>query len=183
MLWRGRRRTRPPGDNSATGAREEEDISPRGGSWTSWAWPWAALVSPLPCRFSKGTAFSYAPQGQPNPFNSALQRRRTSKATMPSRKKERGRQNRAKKEATRTANQRSQWETIILRNISATSSGDATSSFCEHMLAVPPRIPQEGTAVSFMNCIAGEGFFDKATRFPSGSLKCCIRLVARFRSL
>ena len=77
---------------------------------------------------------------------------------MPSRKKARGRQNRAKKEATRTADLRSLWEPTILRN-----NVNATTSPCEHMLAVLPRIPQVGPAISYMNCLAGEGFFDKAT--------------------
>ena len=98
---------------------------------------------------------------------------------MPNRKKARGRQNRAKKEATRTADQRSQWETIILRNSSATSSGDATS-FCEQMLVVLPRIPQVGPAISFMNCLAGEGFFDKATSFTGDPVDVLFRPLMRF---
>ena len=82
---------------------------------------------------------------------------------MPSGKKARGRKNRAKKEATLTAAQRALWEPTILRNSGA--SNDATASSCEHTLAVLPRIPQEGPAVSFMNCLASEGFFNKAIRF------------------
>ena len=36
---------------------------------------------------------------------------------------------------------------------------------CQHMLAAPPEIPQEGPVVSFMNRLAGEGFFDRAKHF------------------
>ena len=76
--------------------------------------------------------------------------------------------------------QRSLWEPMILRNSSATSSGDATSSR-EHMLAVPPRIPQEGPAISFMNCLAGEGFFEKATIFASATVGAlCFQSLSRF---
>ena len=77
---------------------------------------------------------------------------------MPSGKKARGRKNRAKKE---TAARRALWEQTILRN-SGGASNNATASSCEHMLAVLPRIPQEGPAVSFMNFLAGEGCFSAA---------------------
>ena len=86
---------------------------------------------------------------------------------MPSRKKARGRQNRAKKEAYLTAKQRTQWEPTLL--VSGVNDNAAASS-CEHTLAVRPRIPQEGLAVSFVNCLAGEGFFDKTARFHNQSL-------------
>ena len=78
---------------------------------------------------------------------------------MPSRKKERGRQNRAKKETVRIADLRSH-------------KLDAIPS-CEHRVVVL-RIPQEGPAVSFMNHIAGVGFFSKATIFPNAPpMKTC----------
>ena len=77
---------------------------------------------------------------------------------MPSGKKARGRKNRAKKEAMRTADLRSLWEpTILLDN----NSNSASS--CEHALAVLPRIPKDGPAVCFMNHFADKGFFCKAT--------------------
>ena len=82
---------------------------------------------------------------------------------MPGRKKARGRENRAKKEANLAAKQRTRWEPMILRN---SASDNAAASSCEHTLAVLPQIPQEGPVVSFMNHIAGEGFFDKAARLP-----------------
>ncbi|EJK61597.1 hypothetical protein THAOC_17888 [Thalassiosira oceanica] len=101
----------------------------------------------------------------------ARQRRhqRSSKATtdvraeqaMPSKKKARGRKNCAKKEATRTADLRGQWEPTII----TTANNSGAISCCEHMLAVSPKIPQEGTAVSFMNHMAGEGFFDRTALF------------------
>ena len=31
---------------------------------------------------------------------------------------------------------------------------------CEYMLASSPKIPQEGPAISFLNCLAGDGFFN-----------------------
>ena len=77
---------------------------------------------------------------------------------MPSGKKARGRQNRAKKEAARTAELRTQWEPAVLRYSSVNNA--AASS-----LAVIPCIPPEGPAVSFMNCLAGEGFFNRAKIF------------------
>ena len=83
---------------------------------------------------------------------------------MPSGKKARGRKNRAKKEATLTAAQRALWDQTILRK-NGGASDSATASSCDHTLAVLPRIPQEGPAVSFMNCLAGEGNFNKAIRF------------------
>ena len=95
---------------------------------------------------------------------------------MPSKKKARGRQNRAKKEATRTADQRSLWEPIV--NIAAKNK-DAIPC-CEHV-AILPRIPQVGPAVSFMNRLAGEGFFDKAARFPTSEpVELCFQALSRF---
>ena len=79
---------------------------------------------------------------------------------MPSGKKARGRQNRAKKEATR---RRSLWEPTILG--SGVNHGAYDASSCEHTLAVLPPLPPAGLVISFMNSLAGEGFFDKATRF------------------
>ena len=97
---------------------------------------------------------------------------------MPSGKKARGRKNRAKKDATLTAAQRALWEPTVLSNNAAASSCD------EHVLAVPPRIPQEGPAVSLMNCLAGQGFFKKEpTCFISGSMTMidfCLTSVTRF---
>ncbi|EJK73921.1 hypothetical protein THAOC_04432, partial [Thalassiosira oceanica] len=82
---------------------------------------------------------------------------------MPSRKKARGRQNRAKKEAIRIADLRSLWEPMAL-----CSRSNLDAAPCENLLAAPPQIPQEleGPVVSFMNHMAGEGFFNKATQFP-----------------
>ena len=96
---------------------------------------------------------------------------------MPSGKKARGRKNRAKKDATLTAAQRTLWEQVVLRNDGARIN--ATTS-CEHVLAVP-RIPQEGPAVSFMNFLAGDGFFSSASLFNGewwATLS--IQLVIRF---
>ena len=75
--------------------------------------------------------------------------------TMPSGKKARGRKNRAKKEATLAARQRTLWEPMVLGKNAATIP-------CEHMLLALPQIPQEGPAVSFMNCLASgaESFSD-----------------------
>ena len=94
---------------------------------------------------------------------------------MPSGKKARGRKNRAKKEATLTAAQRALWEQTILRNSGANDSATAS---CEHTLAILPQIPQEGPAVSFMNFLAGEGFFSSATRFTCEELS--VETVNRF---
>ncbi|EJK53712.1 hypothetical protein THAOC_26790 [Thalassiosira oceanica] len=96
---------------------------------------------------------------------------------MPSKKKARGRKNRAKKEATRTADLRGQWEPTI--NIAANNNG---VSCCVHMLAVPPQIPQEGPVVSFMNHMAGEGIFDKASVFllDESAVDICCRTVVPF---
>ena len=94
-------------------------------------------------------------------------------ATMPSRKKARGRQNRARKEA---AHQRSQWEPTILRNDGVKNSADS----CEHLALCPTRIPQDGPVVSFMNCLAVEGFFDKAACFPGDLVLLCIQPLLRF---
>ena len=102
---------------------------------------------------------------------------------MPSGKKARGRKKRAKKEATLMVAQRALWEPAILRN-NGGASNDATTSSCEHMMAVLPRIPQEGPAVSLMNCLAGQGFFKKEpTCFISGSMTMidfCLTSVTRF---
>ena len=98
---------------------------------------------------------------------------------MPSGKKARGRKNRAKKEATLTVAQRALWEQTILRN-NGSASNDATASSCEHALAVLPRIPQEGSAVSFMNFLAGEGFFSSATHFTDGVVNFVFQAVTRF---
>ena len=98
---------------------------------------------------------------------------------MPSGKKARGRKNRAKKEATLTAAQRALWEQTVLRNCGA--SNNAAASSCEHVLAVLPRIPQEGPAVSFMNCLAGDGFFSSATSFTVvDPVDYCLTAVMRF---
>ncbi|EJK74777.1 hypothetical protein THAOC_03528 [Thalassiosira oceanica] len=95
---------------------------------------------------------------------------------MPSRKKARGRRNRARKEAIRTAELRSQWEPMAL-----CSRSNHVAVPCEHALTVPPKIPQEGTAVSFMNHIAGEGFFNRATSFPNEQMmSTCFSLSRRF---
>ena len=94
---------------------------------------------------------------------------------MPSGKKARGRQNRAKKEATRTANHRLLWEPTILRN-----NGASNNAICKHMLAVLPRIPQVSPAVSLMNLLAEEGFFDKATIFTVDPVELCILSLMRF---
>ena len=84
---------------------------------------------------------------------------------MPSGKKARGRQNRARKEATRNAAnaayQRSQWEPTILRNDGVENAVNS----CEHLALCLNRIPEDGPAISFMNFIAGEGFFDRAKSF------------------
>ena len=100
---------------------------------------------------------------------------------MPSGKKARGRQNRAKKEATRTARTadlRSMWEPTVLQNNVACS--DAATS-CEHRLAVIPQIPQVGPVVSFMNLIASEGLFNRATRITySDPVELCVRSLSQF---
>ena len=44
-------------------------------------------------------------------------------------------------------------------------NGHGGTVTCQHMLAAPPEIPQEGPVVSFMNRLAGEGFFDRAKHF------------------
>ncbi|EJK49433.1 hypothetical protein THAOC_31694 [Thalassiosira oceanica] len=85
---------------------------------------------------------------------------------MPSRKKACGRQNRAKKEAIRTANLRSLWEPTLLASGVENSKLDVLPT-CEHHLTLFPQIPQEGPAVSFMNHIAGRDFFNKAALSPN----------------
>ncbi|EJK66097.1 hypothetical protein THAOC_13001 [Thalassiosira oceanica] len=85
---------------------------------------------------------------------------------MPSGKKARGRKNRAKKEATRTADLRSQWEPTIL---ASDNRLDVLPS-CEHNHELSGlQIPQEGTVVSFMNHIASEGYFTKTALFPDAA--------------
>ena len=95
---------------------------------------------------------------------------------MPSGKKARGRQNRARKEATRNAAnaayQRSQWEPTILRNDGVENAVNS----CEHLALCLNRIPQDGPAISFMNFIAGEGFFDRAISGAPLAL-CCQSLM------
>ena len=96
---------------------------------------------------------------------------------MPSGKKARGRKNRAKKEATRTANLRSLWEPTVFRE----SSVDKAASSCEHLAAALPRIPSQGPVVSFMNHIASEGFFDRAKRLVGIDLiQLCFQSLSRF---
>ena len=99
---------------------------------------------------------------------------------MPSGKKARGRQNRARKEATRNAAnaayQRSQWEPTILRNDGVENAVNS----CEHLALCLNRIPQDGPAISFMNCLAGEGFFDKAARFPGDQIQWYFKSLSRF---
>ena len=94
---------------------------------------------------------------------------------MPSGKKVRGRKKRARKEA---AHQRMQWEPIILRGNSV-ENASATSS-CEHMLVAPPKIPQVGPTISFMNCLSGEGFFDRAMVFTGNPIQLCFQPLSRF---
>ncbi|EJK51292.1 hypothetical protein THAOC_29551 [Thalassiosira oceanica] len=97
---------------------------------------------------------------------------------MPSRKKARGRRNRARKEATRTAELRSQWEPTIL----ASDNKLDILPCCEnnHEL-IGLQIPRESLAVSFMNHMAGKGFFDKATCFPNEPvMDTCFRTVDPF---
>ena len=79
---------------------------------------------------------------------------------MPSKKKARGRQNRAKKEATRT---RTLWEQV--------TAGHCPACFCERMPALPTRIPQVGPAVSFMNYIGGEGIFEWSTPWSDSDVE------------
>ena len=108
-------------------------------------------------------------------------------AAMPSGKKARGRQNRAKKKATRNAayaaDLRTLWEPTLLRSNDGVASPNCdSSSSCEHRLAVLPRIPREGPAVSVMNSLAENGFFDKGpknTRFAGDPVKFCIQLAVR----
>ena len=70
-----------------------------------------------------------------------------------------------------------QWEPIILRD----NSGAKNATSCEHMLAVLPRIPREGPAVSFMNYLAGEGFFDRAKCLTGvDPMKLCFKPLSRF---
>ncbi|EJK51293.1 hypothetical protein THAOC_29552 [Thalassiosira oceanica] len=97
---------------------------------------------------------------------------------MPSRKKARGRQNRAKKEAVRIADLRSLWEPMAL---SSRSDHEASSVRCEHTLTAPPEIPRKSTVVSFMNHMAGEGFFNRETSFSNEPvMKTCYSLSLRF---
>ncbi|EJK70706.1 hypothetical protein THAOC_07913 [Thalassiosira oceanica] len=97
---------------------------------------------------------------------------------MPSKKKTRGRQNRAKKDATRTAELRTLWEPTIL---ASDNRLDVLPS-CEHnheLIGI--QIPQDGTAVSLMNHIAGKGFFNRETCFSNESvMRTCYSLSHRF---
>ena len=72
------------------------------------------------------------------------------------------------------AAQRSQWEPTILRE----SGGNSSS--CEHMLAVLPQVPRDGPVVSFMNCLAGEGYFINATNFNGSMLVSNLQALTRF---
>ncbi|EJK48802.1 hypothetical protein THAOC_32371 [Thalassiosira oceanica] len=95
---------------------------------------------------------------------------------MPSRKKAQGRRNRARKEAIRTAELRTLWEPLALY-----SRSNHVAIPCEHTLTSPPEIPLEGPAVSFMNHIAGEGFFSKKAQFLNESaVDTCFKSVAPF---
>ena len=102
---------------------------------------------------------------------------------MPSGKKARGRQNRAKKEAARTADNtrlwRTLWEPTILGNGGVVARNGATSS-CEHLAMLPAQIPQEGPVVSFMNYIAGKGFFSNVMNFQGESAELCFRSLWHF---
>ena len=99
---------------------------------------------------------------------------------MPSGKKARGRKNRAKKEANLTAYQRSLWEQTIIRNNGASNS--ATPS----CVAVLPRIPRDGLAVSLMNYLASEGLFNRGAKAHFGinpvefTLEFPLQSIARF---
>ncbi|EJK53757.1 hypothetical protein THAOC_26733 [Thalassiosira oceanica] len=97
---------------------------------------------------------------------------------MPSGKKARGRKNRAKKEATRTADLRSLWEPTIL----ASDTRLDVLRPCEHNHELfDLQIPRQSTVVLFMNHIAGKGFFDRATRFPNEPvMKTCYSLTLNF---
>ena len=71
----------------------------------------------------------------------------------------RGRQNRAKKEATLTAILRTLWEPMVHGG-----NGVKNDTYSCKYLASIPLIPRGGPAVSFMNCLAGEGFFTRVFR-------------------
>ncbi|EJK70169.1 hypothetical protein THAOC_08495 [Thalassiosira oceanica] len=96
---------------------------------------------------------------------------------MPSRKKARGRQNRAKKEATRTAELRSLWEPTIHSN---NGVRNAAASCGERLALISAQIPQEGPAVSFMNFLAGKGIFGKATKITGGPVQLCFESLSHF---
>ncbi|EJK58620.1 hypothetical protein THAOC_21241, partial [Thalassiosira oceanica] len=52
---------------------------------------------------------------------------------------------------------------------------------CEHMLAVSPKIQKRGLAVSFMNFLADQGFFNKTAHFRKGPvMKTCYSLTLLF---
>jgi len=93
---------------------------------------------------------------------------------MPSRKKARGRQNRAKKEATRTVEHRTLWEPMVLRG-----NPGFVAVPCEHTLVVPPQIPQEGPAVSFLDALAGEGVLT-GRKEAHDPMRFCVRSVFCF---
>ncbi|EJK62527.1 hypothetical protein THAOC_16858, partial [Thalassiosira oceanica] len=101
---------------------------------------------------------------------------------MPSRKKAQGRRNRARKEATRTADLRSLWEPMALCSRSNhVSNHEAVSVPREHTMTLPPKIPREGPTVSFMNFLAGEGFFDMATQITCADpVVFCFESLSRF---
>ena len=96
---------------------------------------------------------------------------------MPSGKKARGRRNRAKKEATRTADLRSLWEPLILLD----NNSKSVASPCEqHMLAVIPRIPKDGPVVCFMNHFAEIGLFCTATPVAGNPLALIFETLSCF---
>ena len=72
---------------------------------------------------------------------------------------------------------RSLWDPTILRD---NDVNNATTSTCEHLLAVLPRIPRDGPVVSFMNGLAGEGYFNNATNFTGNPNELCSRSLLRF---
>ena len=60
----------------------------------------------------------------------------------------------------------------------------AIVSSCEHTLEALPPFPRGGSAVSFMNHIAGLGFFDGARRFDCTSeVELCFKSLVIFREV
>ena len=98
---------------------------------------------------------------------------------MPSGKKARGRQNRARKEATRTAELRTLWEPTALRSFFRDNDDVDAVCSCAHMIAVLPVIPPDGPVVSFMNGLAGKGFFDRTAHFTGDPMGFFFRSAAR----